>query len=197
MLSRLMLLSFTLFTSVITPSFATVGSLDLESQISLTGPSKSFYIGDSALRTYAMVERYVKGSCPADVSPEDLLEAVKHLGGAAYDPIREKASQVEVEDLRARLQSAYREGDPDIASAVSRVVWTRDSFAKKHVDEQTRASHCLGYVYRTLTLFLGEKADEDLLPGEGMMDRRFFAERTSSALSLVFPPKILFQVIRS
>ena len=177
MLSRLMLLSYALFISVITPSFATVGSLDLESQISLTGASKSFYIGDSALRTYAMLVQYIEGRCPTDVSPENLLEAVKYPGNKDYDPIREKASQAEVDDLRTRLQNAYREGDPDITYAMHNVVTWRHAIAKRDLpDTKIHAPYCLDYARRTLDLFLFDRFDFDLLPNKDLTSRLSFID---------------------
>ena len=170
MLKKLPLLSALVIAASSMQAFASHASFELVEAVG------GVQICDSALRTYVMVERHVGGSCPADVSPEDLLNAVKYLGVETYDVIREKASQEEVDDLRTRLNDAHREGDPDVRSAVNRVVFAREYYAKMNFSQKDWAPHCLGFAYRTLGLFLSNTLDENLIPGEGIMGRYFFKQ---------------------
>ena len=194
MLKKVTLLSALVIAASSMQAFASHASFEIVEAVG--GVPSDFQICKSALRTYVMVERYVGGSCPADVSPEDLLNAVKYLGVETYDFVREKASQEEVDNLRTRLASAHREGDPDVSSAVSRVVFAREYYAKEHIHKRARVPHCLSFVHRTLQVFLNNSTDENLIPGEGIMGKRYFAENDLLDYRFAVPQRQIHQVVR-
>lgn len=160
------------------------------------GVPEDFRLSEAALRTYVILERYVDDQCPEGVSPADLLNAVKYLGVEDYDFVREKATQEEVEDLRTRLKNAHKDGDPDVSSAVGRVVFAREYHAQKCLDQRDWAPHCLHFAHRTLQVFLNNALDENLVPGAGLLGKRYFAQNDLLGYGLAMPQRQILQIVR-
>ncbi|MBA4117344.1 MAG: hypothetical protein C0514_00410 [Candidatus Puniceispirillum sp.] len=143
-------------------------------------PRVNLDISQEALRSYVMLEKYMRGVCSEEISSQDLLDTVISHGDRNYDRVRALASSEEVEDLRERLQSAHKARDPDIALAVYSVTHPRFFFAKQQTGLRPEfadpAAYALGFAHRTLALFLADVVDEGLFPGEKKRaDRQAFA----------------------
>ncbi|MCA0369608.1 MAG: hypothetical protein LCH26_00680 [Proteobacteria bacterium] len=177
-------------------------SLRLEeaSCMSDMGASQScvFAISESALRAYVLMEKYVGGVSPDEVSSLDLLNTLLCLGDEAYDEVRSMASAAEIMDLRARLQSTYKVYDPDVVLAVREVTCARYYFARESTHITDPVAYALGFAHRTLALFLGDILDEGLFPGEtGIVGRSYFTPRQQSSVFLAAAPGQLLSIVRS
>ncbi|MCA0369612.1 MAG: hypothetical protein LCH26_00700 [Proteobacteria bacterium] len=120
----------------------------------------SFYICEEALRAYVMLEKCEGGVCPEAISPQDLLNTVVSHNDKAYDGVRALASAEEVEDLRARLQSAYKAGDPDIVCAMLGEAQARHQFASRWPHFGDPAAYALRCAHQTLKLFLNDRIEK-------------------------------------
>ncbi|MBA4117340.1 MAG: hypothetical protein C0514_00390 [Candidatus Puniceispirillum sp.] len=155
----------------------------------------NFYICEEALSAYVMLEKYVGGVCPEEISAQDLLNTVVSHNDKAYDEVRALASTEEIENLRARLQGAHKAGDPDIVCAMLCELQTRHLFASNWSGYGDPADHALRFAHRTLLIFQNDRIDKAFVQGQAEPAGRTSFAPSQESLTLSYTT-LLLSIVR-